>query len=529
MRTKQKTLLQFNNLSLSYGDNVILNGISGSIKVNDRIGLIGINGSGKSSLLKILTEQIKPDSGTIQSKARIEYSPQLNLEMYRTDEPLYKYLQKRDEQWWNVLIKHEEIFGISLNENQPLNTLSGGELIKVNLSLVLAQDPDIVLLDEPTNHLDLKSLEELNKVLNNLEIPYIIVSHNTDFVNKTVNTIWELKDGKLKIYGGNYEFYKEQKSHELEAKKRKYKAKKKEIQKLEKSLENEQRRAQRSYRTGRKFAKFGGTDGFAQTYLTDKAEKSAATNRSNLLSKKAEARKEMEGYKADKRKPVYLDFYTKPKNGLIIRIKNGKLSVNNSTTLLEELNFTIHHGDRIAILGDNGSGKTSLVKEFNYKGQKFLTGNIGYGEEYKTLYVDQQYDVVQPNLTVIENILKYNRKINYENARRILGNLSFPMDYDINKKAKKLSGGEVARLAFAIATSSKVDLLVLDEPTNNLDIETVGVIADTLVEFQGTLVVISHDISFLKRINIKNVYEIKNSSLNETDLDNLNSNEERNV
>jgi ATPase subunit of ABC transporter with duplicated ATPase domains len=522
MQFKQKPLLQFNNISLRYGEKVILNGISGSITTTDTIGLLGINGSGKTSLLKVLTNHLKPNSGSIHSNARIEYLPQLDLEMYKMDKPLYKYLKEKYEEWWDVLTKYKEMFGTSLNENQSVATLSGGELVKIHLSLVLAPNPDLVFLDEPTNHLDLNSLKELEKILRNINISYIIVSHNTNFLNQTVDIIWELERGKLKNYGGNYDFYKHQKKQALKAKQRKYTAKKKEIKKLENARKKEQKRAQRSQRTGRKLAKFGGTDGFAQTFFKDRSEKSAGTNSSNLQEKKEKLKDEMQKYKVQKRKKAFIDFNTETKNGLVIQINKGSLSIEKSLNLINKISFSLYHGDRVAILGNNGSGKTTFVKQLAYQQNLLLKGEVKYGKKYKTLYVDQKYDVVNPELTVIENIHKNNSKINYENARRILGNLRFPMHYDVDKKAVQLSGGETARLAFAIANSSEIDLLVLDEPTNNLDIETIEVIIDALIVFKGTVVVISHDISFLRRVNIETIFEIKNRSLNKMELDRLN-------
>jgi macrolide transport system ATP-binding/permease protein len=402
MQIKQKTLLQFSNVSLRYGEKPILNGISSSITTADKTGLVGINGSGKTSLLKVLTGQLQPNSGSIQSDARVEYLPQLDLEMYKIDKPLNKYLKDQYEQWWDVLTKHKEIFGTSIDENQSLTTLSGGELVKVHISLLLAKNPDLVLLDEPTNHLDLSSLKELEKVLKNINIPYIIVSHNINFLNQTVNSIWELEKGKLKIYGGNYDFYKGEKKEALEAKKRQYTAKKKEIKKLENSLEKEHKRAQRSRRTGRKLAKFGGTDGFAQTFFKDRSEKSAGTNSDNFREKKEKLKNEMQKYKVQRRKNAFLDFNTKTKDGLVIQINKGSLSINKSLNLIQEINIRLYHRDRIAILGNNGSGKTTFVKQLAYKKNTLLKGDVKYGKQYKTLYVDQKYDVVEPGLTVIE-------------------------------------------------------------------------------------------------------------------------------
>lgn len=514
MSIKNKTLTQFSNIFLSYGDNVVMNKISGSVTSQDRIGLVGINGSGKSSLLKIIAGIIKPNSGTVSQDCSVEYVPQLDMDLYKKRTPLYKHIEKIYPDWWQVLLKYEHLFGDKLQENRKISTLSGGELVKLNLVIALNKNPDLLLLDEPTNHLDLSSLKKLEKALIDSGKAFIIVSHNVDFLNKVVSTIWELDKGSLYVYGGNYDFYKEEKERKLAAEEQKYFDTVKQYKKEQRSLQTEQKRAAVSNKVSEKKNLPPIVAGNWKRW----AEMTASQNRKKIEERIQKKRDELEKKKPVHRKNVYLDLQSQLRKGLIVTIEKGTLSISKEIILIQNIDLEIHHGDRIAILGDNGTGKTTLVKQLEFQKTTDtctveLTGDIKYGSEYKTLYVDQKYDLVDPNLSIVQNIKKNNPKLPMENTRRVLGNLGFPTDYDINKSASFLSGGEIARLAFAIATNSEIDLLVLDEPTNNLDIETVEVIAEALSRFIGTIVAISHDMHFLEKIGIENYYVIEGKRL----------------
>ncbi|MDD3647718.1 MAG: ABC-F family ATP-binding cassette domain-containing protein [Candidatus Dojkabacteria bacterium] len=515
MSIKNKTLLQFHNLILGYDGQQILSQVSGSIMHDDRIGLIGINGCGKSSLLKILAGILKPDDGQLTTACKIEYVPQLDFDLFRRHSHLYEFIGGKLEEWWLVLAEYEKLFKTSLDENRLLDTLSGGEAVKLNIATALSKDPDILLLDEPTNHLDLSSLAELEKVLQNLDIPFVIVSHNIEFLNAVVNTIWEIEKGKLTVYGGDYDFYKTEKDKLIEAQREQHEVTRKKLAKEKRALHRTTVRYQKKEAKLRRMGKED--DRSLPKIVRNSVKRKIQTNFGGTKVQKEKSIEELAdkliSLKADRRKLVHLELNSQEKQGLLFSCSNSELTLPNGKTLLRDFDIDVHHSDRIAILGDNGSGKTTLVKQLSFKKKNSLLSNINYGNEYKTLFVDQKYDLVDLRISIFENIIRNNPNIGYEDTRKVLGNLNFPSDLDVTKKAKILSGGETARLAFAMATSSDIDLLVLDEPTNNLDIETVEVIADAIKEFTGTLVVISHDLNYLKQISITKFLDINRNRI----------------
>lgn len=497
MNLQIKTLLQFNKLSLTLSENVLLKEVSGSILSESKIGLIGINGSGKSSLLKCLSGLISSDSGRITKNASVEYVQQIDLDVYKKDVYLYSYIESRITDWWIALDVYESLFGKRLEEDLKIKDLSGGEIVKLNISIALSKSPQILLLDEPTNHLDISSMKLLEEYLKFTKTAFIVVSHNIKFLNNVVDEIWELSGGSLEVYGGNYDFYKQKKRETIEARKRMYEVKVKKKRKLLISARKDANRSERNIKKG-KMLHNPGEDKYFKGFFGNKSQKKAGKNKLAFSKKQEEVNSDIKKLETKERKPIYLDLNVTRKRGLLISISDGKLILPNGVTLIENINITLNHEERFAILGNNGSGKTTFVNQLAYEKSSLLSGTIKYGSKYKTLYVDQKYEVVLPQLTLVENLQQKNNEVNYENARRLLSNFGFYNHEDITRKANTLSGGEIARLAFAIATSAMIDVLILDEPTNNLDIETVNVIAEALSKFEGTLIVISHDIEFLK-------------------------------
>ncbi|MEI7579688.1 MAG: ABC-F family ATP-binding cassette domain-containing protein [bacterium] len=510
---QKKNLLQFQNLKLTLGPKIILDDVSGSINSCDRIGLIGANGSGKSSFLKLLLEDLKADQGTISKSVRIGYLPQIEFDDYRSKLPVWQYLAQNNPEWWQILISLEQVFQWKLDPEQPVNRLSGGELLKLKLCSVLAAEPELIFLDEPTNHLDLKAIKQLTALLKSARFAYLVVSHNVQFLNDTVEQIWHLQQGKIITFGGNYDAYQQFRHNQEMSRSRRYLETKKEIKNLQKVKVAEHKRAERSKQYGKDIVKTRKTDRFAEAYFKNRSEKKA-TQKKFLLVRKEEGLEEI----LMANKPVisqrhFLELDYQPKRGLIINIAGGKLAFNKKNSLLLDINFSLYHQDRIAILGDNGSGKTTFIKELAYQKRKFLLGDVQYGSEYQTLYLDQKYDLISPDISIYQNLFKTNSEIKYETLRKALGNLGFKEDFDLEKLAGSLSGGEIARLSFAIISLKAIDLLILDEPTNNLDLETITAIKSAINAYKGALIVVSHDERFLEGIGIQKYFQIMENQL----------------
>ncbi len=508
------SLIQTNNIDFKVGDNLVLKNISVSIINGDRIGLIGINGSGKTTLMKLLSKALRASKGRVISRSRASYVQQINLKLYKQDIPVFKYLSNENENWWDTIQILRERFNIEISPERSIKTLSGGELVKLHIAQALSNKPDVLLLDEPTNHLDLSSIKSLIQIINDFTGAIVVVSHNKDFLDKVTNKTWLLKEKGLIEFGGNYSFYEEEMKKQKEAKERRLEAKKKKLRALKQAKKTENKRVRRSYQKGREISQKGGMDGFAQTYFTDRSQKRAGQRKDQLDKKEEKLIEEIQRLKHENRKSVIVDIKDNTQRGRILSIKKARLKLLNNQTLISDLNFNLYFGDRILIIGDNGTGKTTFVRQLGNLGMEdsLLSGDTSYDYSgIQFVFIDQNYEIVNPDLRVIENIKAANPKLSDTEQRRFLGNLGFFEQADINQKTSTLSGGEIARLAFAIATSqSGNNILVLDEPTNNLDIDTKKTITKALDNYNGTFIIISHDLDFLSQIGINKVFEINN-------------------
>ena len=361
MKSINKSLVQFQNLTVNFNDRTIFENISGSVIEKDKIGLIGINGSGKSTLLKIIAGIIKPEEGHISKLSSVEYLSQIDLDQYRKSTPLYQYIESNVDNWWDVLLTFEEIFKSKLNETQALNSLSGGEIIKLNISIGISKNPELLLLDEPTNHMDLRSINYLSNFLKKANFSFIIVSHNINFLNDTVNTIWEIDKGKLKIYGGNYNFYKTEKEKMIQSQLNKIEAIQKKINREKASLNAVNVRYQKS---SAKLERMARTHDRSIPKMKRKTMMDGLqTGYGDIKSQKKKNLKNdvetLETLKIKPRRTIHTKLIATPQ-GLLFRIDNGQLTIDDNLILIKTINLSIYHKDRIAILGDNGSGKHYL-------------------------------------------------------------------------------------------------------------------------------------------------------------------------
>jgi len=490
----------------------LFQGIQLSLSSNDRVALVGSNGVGKSTLLKILAGLILPTQGSIVRNGTVYYLPQVStIQAAIQTETVLDFLSTVSNEWWEIEHILETTFNTTLDLSLPLQTLSGGELTKLFLATGLSRSPDLLLLDEPTNHLDYLAVEELQQFLCQFQGAFVIVSHKPFFLDQVANITWELTPEGLQVYGGNFSLYREQKQFEQAAKLRSHETARKELKRTKAAAVQEQQRAAQAQRNGRRKALNGDMPRIVAGGLKRQAEATAGSLKVKHDKAIAVATQKVAETKVKTHKVASIQLEeNSPKHRNLIEIHQADLWVGDQNTapqaaklLLKDIQLHVSSGDRMAVAGVNGSGKSCLVKAV--LGLESTSACLSGGEVHlakmQTVYLDQSYELVDRTQTVLENMQRVNSTLNYQLLRQQLGHFLFFND-DVDKSAAILSGGELARLAIAMITISELDLLILDEPTNNLDITTVDQMVEALNGYNGALWVISHDLDFLSRINI---------------------------
>jgi ATPase subunit of ABC transporter with duplicated ATPase domains len=517
---QKKSILIAENLGYEISlERTLFQGIHVSIEQGNRIALVGSNGVGKSSLLRILAGQIHSPRGSVIRHGSVYYLPQISTikEKINADTVL-DFLSSISDEWWQIQEILQTQFNTDIDLQLAINNLSGGELTKLFLAVGLAQKPDVLLLDEPTNHMDLHALESLRLFLVNFTGAFVIVSHKPFFLDQVTDVTWELTPVGLKVYGGNFSYYRQQKQIELDAAMRSHEVARKELKRVQTTAMQEQQRAAQAQRNGRAKLLNGSIDRMAAGTMKTKAQVSAGTAKTKHEAAVAKASQKVAETKIKTHKVTSIQLEEKNhKRRNLVSIEGANLWVS-ERLLIENIQLNIVTGDRISIIGANGSGKSSLVKAIlgTDKPTTILqSGEVSPAPSIKAVFLDQTYQLVNRQQTILENMQTANPSLNYQQLRQQLGHFLFKYD-DVHKSASVLSGGELARLAIAIISISEIDLLILDEPTNNLDIETTEQMISALNEYQGAILVISHDIDFLSRINITQSFHLKAQTLQMT-------------
>lgn len=504
------------NLTYEVPGRTLFENVNLTVKEKEHIGLVGKNGTGKSTLLKILNNQTKPTQGSVSTKTSTYYLPQIDIPLFQSEKTVAEYIELQHDDWARINAALHRWFKTStIHLEKKLNILSGGEMIKLHLAMAQSRNPKLLLLDEPTNHLDVEGLLVLRDFLNSYSGAYVIVSHDPFFLDKTVSHIWEISGETIKEYGGNYSYYEQQKEIERKSQERSYEAARKELKKAHRAMQVEEKRSARSKREGRKQAHDRSMSAMEKGYFKNRASKTAGKQQEKLETIIQKKEEKVSSLKESKFRKVRMILKEGSHQGrrMLLEIEGGVLKIDNRL-LMEDIHFRVEYGDRIALVGKNGSGKSSLAKALIGKNNSTsISGKINRADELNSIYLDQTYQVVNDKLTLIENVQEYNPSISHEEARKQLAHYLF-RETDIGKKANVLSGGEVARLTLAMVTARPVDILILDEPTNNLDIETVDAIAGALRDFLGALIVISHNTHFLNYTEINSAFIINNKKIN---------------
>lgn len=469
-----KPLIQVDNLAKSYGYHEIFTNISFLIREGERIALVGPNGVGKSTVLKILANLESADNGTItcfHQQLTISYVPQ---------EPDFG---SAGSPWEALLGTGEAIsrFGFTKVEAQlPITALSGGQKTRLALARAWLSRPELLLLDEPTNHLDQAGLEWLTKFVKTYSGTVLVVSHDRYFLDSVVSRVIELAPTQAREYTGNYTDYRQAKQAAYNQQMARYQGEQKRIRRIEDSIQQQLNWFARSHRAA-------GQDDF----LRARSKRLAKTAKARI--KRLEAMKQSSVERPKEEAKVYLPGFSNRSAGRRI-IHAQELTHSFEKQLFKPSNFSVSRGDKVGIVGPNGCGKTTLLNLILGRLTP-IGGDLWVSPGAKIGYLDQELKELNPDETVLAEVLKafgLHTSEAITRARTLLGCFLFSAD-DIDKPIGVLSTGERKRVALVKLLISSFNLLILDEPTDHLDLPTREVLEEVLIAYQGTLLLVSHD------------------------------------
>ncbi len=521
-------MFSVNNLSVQFNGEFLFEDVSFIINKRDRIGLVGKNGAGKTTIMRVITGAMAPESGrvVIPSSGTVGYLPQeMKLRSQKTviDETFTAFteaneLENRIEKYTSELSQREDytseayqklaekladandrfaiiggttqqaraekvLLGLGFSHqdfNRMMAEFSGGWQMRVELAKILLRSPDLLLLDEPTNHLDIESIQWLESFLQEYSGAVVIISHDRAFLDNITKRTIEVSKGKIYDYKANYSNYELLREERLEQEMAMFNNQQKEIAQIERFI----------------------------TRFRAKATKAKQVqSRVKLLEK-------MDKVEVDEldMSGIHFRFNQAPPSGKIVIEASEVGKKYGDKTVLENLEFSVSRGERLAFVGRNGEGKTTLsriiIRELEHTGELKLGHNVEIG-----YYAQNQTELLDGDKTVFETLDDVAVGDIRPRIRNILGGFLFQGE-DIDKKVKVLSGGEKSRLAIAKLLLSPVNLLVLDEPTNHLDMRSKDILKAALLQFEGTIIIVSHDRDFLQGLSTK-VFEFKNRKIKE--------------
>ena len=515
-------LIGLQNVTFEFGARAIISEATWHIQPGERIGLIGYNGTGKSTILKLLVGQYTPSKGTVEKgrdttigylhqdllsfdtnetitevalgafervRALEKEIEQLGIELEANSEDndiLIKYTDALHEldvlDGYNINHKAEEVLhGLGFTTKdlaRPYKEFSGGWRMRVLLAKMILQAPDVLLLDEPTNHLDLPSIEWLEKYLLHYKGSVVIVSHDKYFLNKMVNKIVEVYQQQLNFYTGDYEYYEVEKVQRVEIQQRAFENQQDYIRQQEKFIER----------------------------FKAKASKAAAAQ---SIQKRLDKLDVIEDVQIE-RPNIRINFAVDKTPGKVLVDLKGISKTYPALTILENAFAEIERGDKIALIGANGKGKSTLLRIVagmeSYEGERVWGHNVD-----ESFYAQHQLESLNLNNSILQEVQECGTKKTDLELRALLGCFLFGGD-EIDKKIKILSGGEKARVALTKTIISKANFLMLDEPTNHLDMATVELLADALTKYDGSIILVSHDRYFISKTANK-IWEIEDEKI----------------
>ena len=514
-------LVSFEDVAFGYGDNLIFSAVNLAVNEGERVGLIGSNGEGKTTLLKLITGELLPDSGKIYLKngAKVGYLAQnggyssgntvyeemkevfaedfsavakladLSAKLAVSDfsgheysvisaklEAVNKFISSRDS--YNVEVKIKTVLNGMGFENcysQIIDTMSGGEKTRLKLARLLLEEPDLLILDEPTNHLDISTLFWLEEYLQTYKGAVIAVSHDRYFLDRLCTRTLELENKKLNTYAGNYSKYKILKAERVERMIKEYEAQLEEIAKL-------------------------------QDYVARNIVRATTAKSAQSRVKQLEKMEVLEKPYIPPKPPAFKFTYSERPYENVLTVDNLNLEIDGKT-LIRGGNLSVTRGQKVALVGENGTGKTTLLKAIS-RGNNAITR----GRYVRLALFDQEGLNLNPENTVLSELWERHVGASQTEIRSLLARSGL-FEEDMQKKVKSLSGGERAKLALCILQSENANFLLLDEPTNHLDLPARESLEKALKEYDGTVLFVSHDRYFISAI-ADNIAEIEDKKLN---------------
>jgi macrolide transport system ATP-binding/permease protein len=487
-------VLQVKNLQKKFGEREVIKDISFEVRQGEKIGLVGWNGSGKTTLVNMLMGSVEHDKGSITtwpSNLKKGYLPQstdytLNVENELTNsaEELFQTSKR--------LGLHKDII-----EREEFQYLSGGERLKLSIAKIWANHPEFLILDEPTNHLDLQGITWLTEEVCRYAGAALIISHDRRFLDQTVKKIFEIEDGKLTVYDGNYSAYRAEKSRRYEQQKRDYEKQQRKVAMIEQQVSTLKNFAEKAHRQAGK----GGSLSENRQMGLKQFERAKAKKKDNQVkSKLKRLNLELSQKGVDKPKEetdVFFHFDAAGKRGKRLIEARGLTKQFGDNLLFEKSHFYMKHGERIGLIGSNGAGKTTFIKML--LGEEPLSkGSIWKSESMKIAYLSQDVSDLPEEKNVYQ-YLKLDERYQITKARTLFANMGID-DVKLSKPISHLSLGERTRVKLVEMILQDYDVLILDEPTNHLDLPSREQLEETLNEFNGTLIIVSHDRFFVEKL-----------------------------